>query len=124
MSSVVLLSEQLVRECGEGLPVLLDGIHEGPIRLTLDITRILQDENLDVAIFGSLDGVHWQRIASFPHKSYCGTYAVVLDPEQHSGIRYLKTCWSVDRWQPGAGDPIFSFSVFAEDLTSRAATVH
>ena len=124
MSPVVLLSEQIVRECGEGLAVPLRGIHDGPIRLTLDITRIVPHENLDVIIFGSSDGLNWQKIASFPHNSYCGTYAMQLDPVEHRGVKYLKACWSVDRWHAGGSQPIFSFSIHAENVTSRAASMN
>ena len=123
MSPVVLLSEQIVRECGEGLAVPLRGTHEGPMRLTLEITRILEHENLEVAIFGSMDGSEWRKIAAFPHKSYCGTYSLILDPAQHRGMKYMKACWSVDRWYSGSAPPIFSFSVHAEDLVSRGAGV-
>jgi hypothetical protein len=123
MSPVFLLTEQVVRECGEGRPVPIDGPHDGPIRLTLEITRIIQQENLEVAILGSSDGRSWQRLAAFPHKSYCGTYSMILDPPRHRDIQYLKTQWSVDRWQSGEKDPLFGFYVFAEDVKARAAGV-
>jgi hypothetical protein len=122
MSPVFLLREQVIRECGEGSPVVLDGPHEGAIRLTLDITRILPYENLDVAILGSPDGNQWKRIAAFPHKSYCGTYSLTLDPPQHRDARYLKASWSVDRWSTGAPDPLFCFSLTAEEAVSRAVS--
>jgi hypothetical protein len=123
MSPVYLLNEQIVRECGEGSPVPIDGPHEGPIRLTLEITRILQQENLEVAILGSSDGRSWHRLAAFPHKSYCGTYSMVLEPSRHHDVRFLKARWAVDRWQFGEGDPLFGFYVFAQDVKARAAGV-
>ena len=123
MSPVFLLAERIVRECGEGSPVPIDGPHDGPIQLTLEITRIIQQEDLEVAILGSSDGTSWQRLASFPHKSYCGTYSLILDPPGHRGVQYLKARWSVDRWQSGKKDPLFGFYVLAQDAKARAAGV-
>jgi len=121
MSPVFLLTEQVVRGCGEGDPVPIDGAHDGPIQLTLEVTHILQQENLEVAILGSPDGNIWQKIAAFPLKSYCGIYSMILDASRHRGVQYLKARWSVDRWQCGEKEPLFGFYIRAEDAKARTA---
>jgi hypothetical protein len=121
MSPVFLLSEQVFCECGEGRAVPIDGPHDGPMLLTLGITRILQQENLEVAVWGSADGKSWQRIAAFPHKSYCGTYSLLLDPSRHRGVAFLKVRWTMDRWATIEKEPLFAFYVFAEDSKVRVA---
>jgi hypothetical protein len=49
--------------------------------LTLEITRIIEQESIDVGIFGSADGTTWSAkpVAAFPQKFYCGQTPMLLD---------------------------------------------
>ena len=47
--------------------------------LTLGITRIIEQESLDLTIWGSANGDTWTQIAAFPQKFYCGTYSLLVD---------------------------------------------
>jgi hypothetical protein len=65
------LPETTVREAGTGSELDLDAFQGKPILLTLGITRIIEQESLDVSIWGSVDGKEWSAkpLLSFPRNS-------------------------------------------------------
>jgi hypothetical protein len=91
--------------------------------LTLGITRIVEQESLDVAIWGSPDGVNWgaKPLASFPQKFYCGTYQLLLDLGERADVQYLKANCRLARWGRGEPKPLFAAYLFAQEAQSRAA---
>ena len=76
-----LLPETTVREAGAGPDIELGEHHGGYLVLTLGITRIIEQESIELSVWGSEDGVDWgaKPITSFPQKFYCGTYQIILD---------------------------------------------
>ena len=89
--------------------------------LTLGITRIIEQESLDLAIYGSEDGSTWsaQPVLAFPQKFYCGVNAMILDLSDNPAIRFVRMQWKMSRWGRGVPIPLFSFYVFAEAATVR-----
>jgi|SRR6185437_206370 len=92
-----------------------------PLLLTLGITRSIQQADLDVSIWGSADGREWRQVASFPRKSYCGTYSTVLDLEMHRDVRHLRVQWAMSRWGQGADEPLFGFYLLSEAVQLQRA---
>lgn len=123
MSPIFLVTEQVFSESGEGQAISLDNSPDGPLQLTLGITQILQQENVEVSVWGSTDRREWSRIASFPHKSYCGTYSMVLGTLLQRNLKYLKARWSMERWASVKKDALVSFYLLAEDAKVRVAGV-
>ena len=81
------------------------------VRLTLGITRIIAQESLEVSVWGSEDGEHWEPLIAFPQKFYCGTYSMIADLTRHPDVRYLRAHWKVGRWMqddraPLSGGPL------------------
>jgi len=69
-----LLPESIARADGTG-PEFELGPNRGKLLvLTLGITRIIEQESLDVSIWGSSDGENWglRPLGKFPPKFYCG----------------------------------------------------
>lgn len=95
------------------------------ISLTLGITRIIEQESLDMSVYASPDGADWepQPIISFPQKFYCGTYTLLVDLSQHPDAKYLKTKWKMNRWGRGEPKPLFDFYLFAEEVEGLQAAV-
>jgi len=81
--------------------------------LELNITRILEQQALDVSIFGSADGNTWgqKALTSFPQKFYRGDHPLLLDLGQHPEVRFLRAHWEVNRWGRGPETPMFQFQV-------------
>jgi hypothetical protein len=113
-----LIPETTIREAGTGLEVSLGGNQGGVLILTLGITRTIEQESLDIAIWGSADETDWgaKPLVSFPQKFYCGTYQVVLDLSDRPDVRYLRANWQVDRWGRGESKPLFEFYLFIKEL--------
>jgi hypothetical protein len=111
-----LLPENVSREDGAGPVMDLGGAQGKIISLTLGITRIIEQESLDVSIWGSSNGTDWgaRPLLSFPQKFYCGTYSILLDLTGEPGVRYLRAQWKMNRWGRGDQRPLFDFYVFAE----------
>jgi len=81
--------------------------------LTLGITTAIEQEQLDVTVWGSSDGENWgeRPVAKFCHKSYCGSYNLPVDVSRLSGVRHLRVKWQMSRWGSDRGRPLFGFYV-------------
>ena len=120
-----LLPETTVRENGAGPEISL-GTQQGEgLLLTLGITRIIEQESLDISIWGSADGSNWgaKPLVSFPQKFYCGTYQMAIDLSQHPDVKYLRAKWQVNRWGKGDSKPPFGIYLFAQVTDRRMAAL-
>jgi hypothetical protein len=113
-----LLTETTVREAGTGPAVALGEQQGGTLVLTLGITRIIEQESIDISLWGSADGADWgtKPLATFPQKFYCGTYQIVADLSHRPEVEYIRVKWAVNRWGKGEPKPLFSIYVFAQAL--------
>jgi hypothetical protein len=113
-----LLTETTVREAGTGPDVALGEQQGGTLVLTLGITRIIEQESLDISLWGSADGTDWgtKPIATFPQKFYCGTYQIIADLSGRSDVKFIRVKWGVNRWGKGDNKPLFSLYVFVQAL--------
>lgn len=111
MVPAFLLSDNVVRNDGNGAPVPIDPGRRSLLEITLGITRVLEKESLQVSIWGSADGETWWRLRAFPPKSYCGNYTLLLDLSPHPEVRFLRANWSMSRWSLADEGPVFGFSI-------------
>ena len=119
-----LLPESIVRENGTGPGMGLGASQGTLIEVTLGITRIIEQESLDVAVWGSTDGIDWgsKPLAQFPQKFYCATYSLRIDLSGHPDIELMQVRWKVNRWGRGDARPLFGFYVFAQTAMAGAMT--
>jgi len=116
-----LLPESIGRADGLG-PEFKLGPHRGKLLvLTLGITRIIEQESLDVSIWGSSDGENWglRPLAKFPPKFYCGIYSVLLNLAAQPDVEFVRVQWKMSRWSRGETTPMFGFYVYAEESGAR-----
>jgi hypothetical protein len=120
-----LFPETVVREDGAGSAVELAAARGKTLEITLGITRIQEQESLDLSIWGSTDGSDWgaKPLFAFPQKFYCATYSVPLDLTARLEVRFLRVRWKMNRWGRGESKPLFGFYVFAEQ-TADVFAVH
>ncbi len=118
-----LIPEAVIREDGEGPEISLGASQGKFLMLTLGITRIIEQESLDISIWGSADRVNWtpKPLVSFPQKFYCGTYQLLLDLTEHPDIQYLRAKYKVNRWGHGEPKPLFGIYLFVQETEPRAA---
>ncbi len=111
-----LLPETVASKDGNGPEFWLGAAKGKTLLLTLGITRIVEQESLDVSIWASPDQAAWgtKALAQFPQKFYCGTYTVVLDLSAHTDAEFIRVQYKMERWGRGDQKPMFGFYVFAE----------
>jgi len=86
--------------------------------LTLDITNIIEQESLDVSIYGSADGAAWapKPVIAFPQKFYRGPHPLLLDLSGHGEVKFVRSHWEVNRWGRGTGTPMFEFHLAIKEV--------
>lgn len=86
--------------------------------VTLMISKIIEQESLDISIFGSADGETWEpkSIAAFPQKFYCGDFPLLLDLAAHPNVKFVRAHWEVARWGRGSETPMFEFCVSMKEV--------
>jgi hypothetical protein len=86
--------------------------------LTLDITNIIEQEALDVSIFGSADGTTWEAkaLTVFPQKFYRGEHPLLLDLTGHADAKFIRAHWEVNRWGRGTETPMFEFHLAIREV--------
>jgi hypothetical protein len=118
-----LIPETVIREASTGGELSVGSTPGGLLLLTLGITRIIEQQSLDISIWGSADKADWgaKPLLSFPQKFYCGTYQLFLDLSQHPDVKFLRAKWHVSRWGRGDPKPLFGVYLFVQDATKHAA---
>jgi hypothetical protein len=125
MLPAFLVPETTVGEEGDGPAVELGSSQAKSLLLTLGITRIIEQESLNVSIWGSSDQANWgpKPLLSFPQKFYCGTYQIRLDLSQHPDVKFVKVSWRANRWGHGDPNPLFGIYLFAQEAAEEVLTV-
>jgi hypothetical protein len=103
---------------GDGAAIDVSGAVHRVFLVTLAITKIIEQESLDVSIYGSADGAAWgpKSLAAFPQKFYCGESPLLLDLAAHPDVKVVRAHWEVARWGRGAETPMFEFGVTMKEV--------
>jgi len=106
---------------GDGPDVDVSGATNRVFLVTLAITRIIEQESLDLSIFGSVDGATWgaKSIAAFPQKFYCGEWPLLLDLTTHADVKFVRAHWEMARWGRGTETPMFEFGVTMKEVPAE-----
>jgi hypothetical protein len=115
-----ILPESVARQDGSSAVLALEAGRGKPLLLTLGITRTMEQESLEVSVWGSPDRDRWHLLETYPQKFYCGTYSLVLDLTRHSAVRYLRAEWKMSRWGGGETEPLFGFYLRIEEARLQA----
>src|SRR5579863_8092657 len=106
---------------GDGASVNVSGACGRVFLLTLEITNIIEQESLDVAIYGSPDGATWgaKAVVAYPQKFYRGEFPLLLDLTAHPEVKFVRAHWEVARWGRGTETPMFEFSLSLKEIPSE-----
>jgi len=82
----------------------------------LTVSDQIEQESLDVSIYGSADGETWTKkpLLKLPQQFYRGTTKMVLDLSFRPELKFLRARWELNRWGRVAPMPMF---VAGLDLT-------
>ena len=116
-----LLPESVARSDGMGPEIGLGSKRGKLIVLTLGITRVIEQEILEVSVWGSSDGEYWgsRPLASFPPKYYCGVYSILLNLVSRPDVKFVRMKWKMSRWSRSETTPMFGFYLYAEESGAR-----
>lgn len=116
-----LLPESIARRDGMGQVIDLGSQRGKLLVLTLGITRVMEQENLEVTVWGSCDGDDWgsRPLASFPPKYYCGLYSILLNLVSRPDTKFVRVKWKMSRWSAAETTPMFGFYLYAEESGAR-----
>ena len=108
----------MVSAKGDGASLDISGAANRVFLVTLSITKIIEQESLDVSIFGSADGAAWdaKSIAAFPQKFYTEESPLLLDLTAHTNVKFVRAHWEVARWGRGTETPMFEFGVTMKEV--------
>lgn len=119
MIDISLVHEKVVATCkGDGPAIDVSHASNRVFLVTLAITKIIEQESLDISIYGSADGATWgpKSIAAFPQKFYCGESPLLLDLTAHPDVKFVRLHWDVARWGRGTETPMFEFDVKMKEV--------
>ena len=119
MIDTVLLAEKTVVSAkGDSPYVDLNSATGRVFLLTLEITKIIEQESLEISIYGSADGTTWgaKPVVTFPQKFYVGDWPLLLDLTAHPEVKFVRAHWEVARWGRGTETPMFEFSLRLKEI--------
>ena len=84
----------------------------------LTISEQLEQESLDVSIWGSADGQSFGKtpLLKLPQQFYRGSTKMVLDISLRSEVRFLQAKWELNRWGRVSPTPMFVAELLLEEI--------
>jgi len=121
MDAVLVPANTVASAKGDGAGVDVSGATDRVFLVTLAITKIIEQESLDLSIYGSADGATWsaKSLAAFPQKFYCGEWPLLLDLTAHPDVKFVRAHWEMARWGRGTETPMFEFGVSLKEVPAE-----
>jgi len=106
---------------GDSEPLDVSAASNPAFLATLTITRIVEQESIEVSFFTSADGTTWEAksVASLPQKFYVGEYPLLVDLSQANGAKFLRAHWEVGRWGRGLVTPNFEIGLRVREIPAE-----
>ena len=84
----------------------------------LRITDQIEQESLDVSIWGSADGQEYGKnpLLKMPQQFYRGATKMVLDVSLRPEVKFLRAKWEMNRWGRVAPTPMFVAGLDLEEI--------
>jgi len=118
MDTFLVPEKTVVNAKGDGPAIDVSGAKGRIFLLTLAITNIIEQESIDVSIFGSGDGTTWDAkpVVAFPQKFYREEIPLLLNLTKRPEVKFIRAHWEVGRWGRGSETPMFEFHVTLREV--------
>lgn len=115
----------VVETNGEASPVDISASTTRTFLCTLEISQTIEQQSLDISIWGSADGQDFGRmpLLKFPQRFYRGVTRLLLDVTLRPEVRFLRARWEVNRWGRVAPTPRFVIGLHAVEVPSMPRQV-
>jgi len=99
----------LLETNGEGEPVNVGASTTRTFLCNLLISDQIEQESIDVSIWGSADGQNWgtHPILKLPQRFYRGETRAVLELALRPEVKFIRAKWELNRWGRVAPLPMF-----------------
>jgi hypothetical protein len=99
----------LLQENGHGEAVEIRGSATRTFFFTMLIREQIEQESVDVSIWGSADGANWgtQPLLKLPQQFYRGETRAVLELTLVPEVNFIRAGWDLNRWGRVAPLPMF-----------------
>jgi hypothetical protein len=99
----------LVEANGDGQPVDVTASSTRTFFCLMLITDQIEQESLDISIWGSADGEAWgtHPILKLPQGFYRGQTRAVLELTMRPEVKFIRAKWELNRWGRVAPTPMF-----------------
>ncbi len=103
---------------GDGPAVDMSGASTRVFLVNFTIEEVVEQESIDLSIWGSADGTNWgaKALATFPQKFYVGKQPLLVDLTAESAVKFLRAHWEVNRWGRGSETPMFVVNVALREV--------
>jgi hypothetical protein len=103
---------------GEGSPQDISSSQTRTFLCTLDITEQIEQESLDVSMWGSGDGQNWgvKPLLKLPQRFYRGQTRQILDLSLRPEVKFIRARWELVRWGRVAPTPMFVIGLHLEEV--------
>ena len=108
----------VVKAKGESQAIDISGTESRVFLLNLKITDIVEQESIDISIYGSGDGATWEPkpLTTFPQRFYQGETPVLLDVSNQAAVTFIRAQWDVNRWGRGPEEPMFEIGLSMREV--------
>ena len=109
LSLVLIAAGTRLEATGDGAVFDISASASRTFLCRLTVTEQIEQESLDVSIWGSSDGQNWTKkpLLKLPQQFYSGTTKMVLDLSLRTEIKFIRARWELNRWGRVAPTPMF-----------------
>jgi hypothetical protein len=109
-----------VEKNGDGQACDVSGSRTRTFLCTLEITDQIEQESLDISIWGSADGENWgaKPLLKLPQRFYRGETRMLLDLTARPEVKFIRGHWDVFRWGRVAPTPLYVFGLHLSEVAA------
>lgn len=101
---------------GDSESVAIEASGNRVFLVTLGVAKIVEQEALEISVYGAADGQTWLPLLVFPQRFYVGETALLLDLSNKPEVKHLRAHWEVNRWGRGSEAPMFEIAVSLREV--------
>ena len=118
-------NDTLVKENGFSAAVDIRASQTRTFFCVMNITDQIEQESVDVSIWGSIDGENWgtHPILKLPQQFYRGETRAVLDLTLVPEINFIRAGWDLNRWGRVAPLPMFVLGLHLKEIPAMPVRV-
>ena len=114
-----------VEENGDGAKVDVSDSATRTFLCTMVITSQVEQESIDVSIYGSADGENFpgKPILKLPQRFYRGETRAVLELTLRPEVKFIRAHWDLNRWGRVAPERLFVFGLHLKEVPAMPQPV-